>query len=428
MLIQLVVKNFKSIRDEQILDFYSHKRKTKSQKNTVELERCPFKIFPTIALIGANAAGKTTILEALNVITESILNKEFIPNQGVSFYQPHILSFETKNAPTCFELEFVLPKKINGCESRYLYSLEYTNLEIIKEELYNFSTKNRKSCLYSRQKGADGDVAIKFGSSLSGGKKSIPFFKNQTFLSVVRMTPDVVPELQDVAKYLCGEFELDEQIFSKDDFSLEHLGRLFLPYADVGILDVHRKEFDMNMLLTSSQKGVGVNNKELEEIKKIIPENFNYHFEHLGKDNCNAEIWYKHESQGTQSFFKMLPMIVNVLKNGATWICDELDHSLHPYLISLILQMFNDSQVNVNNAQLIFTTQNTAILEQDILTKEQILLVEKHEGASEVFSLADFKGTNNVDLNKWYLDGRFGGVPALDYYTFAENVKKILLG
>ena len=120
-------------------------------------------MFKAVALIGANAAGKSTFLEALVTIRKSILNRNFTPDRGVSFYQPHILSPETQNAPTCFELEFALPKKVNSLSPHYIYRLEYTASEIIHESLHNISIRKRKAitCLFSRKKG-DTDKTMRF--------------------------------------------------------------------------------------------------------------------------------------------------------------------------------------------------------------------------------------------------------------------------
>lgn len=429
MLVQLVVKNFKSIRDEQVLDFFSHK--AKSQRNVVEFEGVPFKVYKVVVLIGANAAGKSTILDALNAIRLSILNKRFAPEQRVAYYEPHILDPETEKAPTCFEIEFVLPKTVNSRSPHYIYRLEYDEKEIIQEALYNISFKKRKAttCLYMRKKG-DTDKTMKFSTLLSKGKKRIPFFINQTFLSAVRMTPDAVPELRAIAQYLCGELKLspENSEVGLNSVSQLQLAKLFLPYADVGISDVRKKESVMEAWPFSEFGDLRTNEEFYKKLEKVLPEHDYYYFEHFGRNDYRAEIWFANESIGTTSFFELLPKLVDVLKSGTTWICDELGDELHPYLIMLIIQLFNDPAVNVNNAQILFTTHNMSILGQNLLSKEQIWLVEKRDGASSIYSLADFSGTNDIDLNKWYLDGRFGGIPAIDYYSFAKNMKKILLG
>jgi len=91
-------------------------------------------------------------------------------------------------------------------------------------------------------------------------------------------------------------------------------------------------------------------------------------------------------------------------------VVDELDSNIHPRLVNEIVELFNSSKNNRHNAQLIFNTHNTTLLDSDLFRRDQIWFTEKDRfGAATLFSLADFKPevrkTENFEHN--YLLGKY---------------------
>ena len=129
------------------------------------------------------------------------------------------------------------------------------------------------------------------------------------------------------------------------------------------------------------------------------------------------------ESDGTQKMFHLLPLLINTFKSGEVLILDELDNHLHPHISELIIKLFNDEQVNINHAQLLFSTHNLQIMSPEFFRRDQIWLTEKKDGATELYSLEAFD-KNQVKTNSpygiWYSDGRFGAVPKIDYRAIAS--------
>ena len=117
------------------------------------------------------------------------------------------------------------------------------------------------------------------------------------------------------------------------------------------------------------------------------------------------------ESEGTKTLFHMMLGIIDIIRNGRTLLMDEIDTSLHPHLVEYIINMFNRS----NQAQLIYTTHNTHLLNTDFQRRDQVYFVNKREdGCSELYSLYDFKDfRDNYDMEKAYLQGRFDAIPYL---------------
>lgn len=93
---------------------------------------------------------------------------------------------------------------------------------------------------------------------------------------------------------------------------------------------------------------------------------------------------------------------------------DEIDTSLHPVLVKFLIQNFHSEATNPHNAQLVFTTHNTSLLDQRIFRRDQIWFVEKdRDASSKLYPLTDFKPRNDDDLQRWYMRGRYGALPIL---------------
>ena len=116
---------------------------------------------------------------------------------------------------------------------------------------------------------------------------------------------------------------------------------------------------------------------------------------------------------GTQIIFCFIPFIKDALNNKRVVVVDELDKSLHPYLVEMIVQMFNDPDINKNGAQLIFNTHDTNLLKLNILRRDQIWFAEKDpkKGATDLYPLDDFSVRKNENIQKGYLSGRYGAIP-----------------
>lgn len=123
------------------------------------------------------------------------------------------------------------------------------------------------------------------------------------------------------------------------------------------------------------------------------------------------------ESHGTSRLFSMAPMLYAKLRSGGVLLIDELHSGLHPLLLRALVKIFQCPERNPHSAQLIFTTHDISVLDNSLLRRDQIHIVEKNKnGASEIYSLSDYddKPRKNAPLVKHYLSGYFGGVPDLD--------------
>ena len=126
------------------------------------------------------------------------------------------------------------------------------------------------------------------------------------------------------------------------------------------------------------------------------------------------------ESKGTRKFFSIAAPILNTLREGSILIIDELDASLHPMLTKHLIKLFHNDSINTKNAQLIFATHDTNLLNSSLFRRDQIWLTEKDKYAStNIFSLAQFNDVRKTeDFEKQYIQGKYGGIPYLGKFEF----------
>ena len=185
----------------------------------------------------------------------------------------------------------------------------------------------------------------------------------------------------------------------------------FLHAADMDIEDilVEKKPFDTNVLPNDTPEQVKVviandlKDKQILNIKTV----------HKGVDGKPVTFDLNEESDGTQKLFSFAGPWIDSLANGYVLFIDELHDNLHPRLVQFLVQLFHNNETNPNNAQLVFTTHETSILNQEVLRRDQIWFCEKDKDqATTLYPLTDFsprKGRENLELA--YLSGRYGALP-----------------
>jgi AAA15 family ATPase/GTPase len=205
-----------------------------------------------------------------------------------------------------------------------------------------------------------------------------------------------------------------------------------LKAADFGIQDIKLQKLDIDSLPKPMPNEL--KNKIIKEVneerKEYISDVLTIHKKY---DSYQKAIGYVHfsmdndESSGTKKFFALTGPILDVLENGYTLIIDELDSKLHPNLVCEIVTLFNSSDINKNNAQLIFNTHDTNLLSSELFRRDQTWFISKDKyGAAKLYSLADFKSDEvrkSEPFEDNYIKGKYGAVPFLGYF---ETLKSLL--
>lgn len=413
MIVNFSVKNYKSFNQEVNLSLLAS-----SLKETYALPGQAFsdltpdlKILPVAAIYGANASGKSNLIDAMSMmkfhIQTSLAKDNVLDKIQV---EPFRLSTETVNAPTEFEISFVVKQKL------FRYGFLATKERVFEEWLYEKELKER-----SKEK----ELFYREGDTLHYHAR---LFKVGRLIHDQRLAKESVLILtlgyqlnDELAKtvmdwfvnfnVLMGHRYDGYQLFSltqiEEETDIAKDMKEMIRYADTGIQEL--------------STAIIFNNREVLAHHMV----FNGNGE---SDGEHTFILDKQESEGTKKFFNLSGPVLNSLKYGQVLVIDELDAQLHPNLMEKIVVMFQDKRINTHDAQLIFAGHNTNLLSAQLLRRDQVWITEKNKyGATELYSIADYKTSKGKARNKEaieqnYLDGKYGGIPFLgDLENFLEQ-------
>ena len=417
MLAEFRVKNFRSLREEQVLSMAASKDKEKRERNAAEtgIPAVPA-VLHSAALYGANASGKSTIIHALQIMLLLVMRSaNFEPDAPLPYY-PFRLNNASSKEPTSFEATFIWEGK------RYQYGFSYSEERIHEEYLYIYQSAKPR-CIFERVYNAEQDNDnYKFGTFLTGQKIIIKNAtrKNALFLSTAAQLNH--EQLTDIYKLFSAGIVIFNELSSvmrwksfykleDDNFKNEIL--LFLQSADISIADICIEKVENNNDIT-------INKQE-----KIfdIPANAEYEIKFLHKSPQGSD-WFswRMESNGTRNVLLLLGPIIDVLSVGSTLVVDELDTSLHPFLVQKLVALFHEPKINIYHAQLIFSTHDTSLMTSKLMRRDQIWFVEKdNEQTSHLYGLAEFSVRKNEAVERGYFQGRYGGLPILSDWQMSPH-------
>ena len=155
----------------------------------------------------------------------------------------------------------------------------------------------------------------------------------------------------------------------------------------------------------------------IQSDKAQAPQPRRFEFQHQN-DAGDAWLPLEEESRGTHTLFQLALPILVAIEQGLLVVVDELEASMHPNLAEHLVRQFNDPVTNPRNAQLIFTTHDTNLLGNlsgsPVLRRDQVWLTEKDtDGASVIYPLTDYKPRQDENVERGYVQGRYGAIPYL---------------
>ncbi len=414
MLIEFRVKNFRSLRNEQVLSLVASNDKTLLDSHTLStnLKAVPH-LVKSAVVYGSNASGKSNLIKALQYMRGVVLESANLrPGQTFDRLQPFRLDSTSANEPTEFEIIFIL----DGV--RYQYGFAITQQRIVSEHLLVYKAF-RPQQWFDRRFDVESGVDVYEYSSYMKGSKTLwegATRPNSLFLSMaVQLNSEA---LRPVFDWFVNKLVIfNEQSPLSPQFSVEMLKQEanrkaicdFLRAADISISDVevttrpasvHSIRFDV----ASGKSTENIEEKPLDEVK----------FHHVTEQG-KAVFDLDDESSGTRNLLFLTGPILDILSKGLILVVDELDTSLHTLLVQALVRLFHRSEVNIGDAQLIFTTHDTSLLDSyGLFRRDQIWFVEKKQDqSSDLFALLEFSPRKNEALERGYLQGRYGALPFL---------------
>ena len=429
MLLRVILKNFLSFEDEVQFDMFPNMKRT-SLPDHISKAAGVLPVLRMAAIYGANGAGKSNMLKGVEFIKSLVTDKEFLNQSEVSRYF-YDLRKESDSQPIELAIEFV-----TEIGKAYLYSVEIAKdgikSEILKESGLGFK-ENR-------------DVFTRDGESLFFAVKPSDevermirgWLEKNPFASLLTINDDM-PVLTD-------EHIAIAKRWFKEELLLINLNTIY-----PGLIELFRRSVDINKFASDLFKAIdlGVNEVKvqtedfddwirshnetelsIERLKNIqsggisrisknrIITNFiveegvrkvsQLMFEQFGKNGFSKDMDIMAQSDGTVRLLTLVPAFYDAIKLGKTVLIDELDHSVHPYLIRELVKYFSRQETT---GQLIFTTHQTCLLNQDFIRTDEVWMVEKKEGSTRMYSLNEFKIHNTIKIENGYMEGRYGAIP-----------------
>lgn len=423
MLIEFTVGNFRSFREPQTLSMVAATIKSKDSvldENTTIQVSNNLVLLTSAAVYGANASGKSNLVQALAFMKYFVINspKETKATGGIDV-EPFRLHTSTVGQPSHFEIVFMAEGK------QYRYGFEATKEQVVAEWLY-FVPTTREARLFERE-GDDITVGNYFKEGRDLDMHTRP---NALFLSVVAQFNG--PQAQKLVNWfrrlgiISGVSDMGMMPFTlmqlmEGEYS--QAIRQLICRLDLGIGDVKVERTSViNKPTLPDDMPDEIRQAFLTIMNASDAEGFSVHTLHTQYDDEGKPVGQElfnldeHESEGTQKLFAMSGPLLDTLKEGDVLIVDELDARLHPLITQEIISLFNNRATNPNGAQLIFNTQDTNLLDNRLLRRDQIWFMEKdQQGASHLYSLVEFKVRNDKDYERGYIQGRYGAVPYLSH-------------
>ncbi|HWJ36817.1 MAG TPA: ATP-binding protein [Steroidobacteraceae bacterium] len=417
MLIEFQVRNYRSFRENQVLSMIAGRFTEHTATNTVDTGLTGFDRFIRSAVVyGANAAGKTNLLRALQLVQSLVVNSATATPATPLPYDPFKFAKSTRTGPSEFRVTFV------ELGIRYEYGFSMDAERICDEWLIEYVNPRGRAIFERRFNEKKAAYEWKFSTFLKGRRAlwSEATRPNALFLSTAIQlnSKQLLPVFEWFQKRLVvitGFTTLNPTLTLKLLDSPEGKEKIlpFLREADLGIMgiDVRREP-----LVASAGTIVIGGASILEQIPgSPTPNLVKITVAHAGEGNEQVGLDLHEESAGTQILFRSAGAWLQVFENGEVLLVDEIDTSLHPLLTRFLINKFHDKRSNRKNAQLIFSTHNTTFLAQDLFRRDQIWFVEKApDGTSKLYPLTDFRPRNDEILDSWYLRGRYGALPVLD--------------
>lgn len=417
MIVEFSVANFLSFGEKRTVSFEA--------KGISELKKNVFiynkdKLLRSVVLYGANSSGKSNLIKAIGRMRQLVVTSVKLNDSDELDYDPFLLSTKSENQPTFFEIIFFNNNK------KYRYGFEYNQKGIVSEWLFEgINTKLQKPLFLRTEEGIG--VTEKFPE---GRDKQASTNNNRLFISLVAQLGGAISkqiiEWFNGYNIISGVDHEDykgyttRMLHQKLDGCNESLS--FFKKLKLGFKDLHPDETEFDP--TDVPKSIPSNLKsklikELTGKKRVILMATHSKFDKKGKI-VDSISWNRDEkeSDGTNKIIDLSGPIFDTLKLGKLLVIDELDAKLHPLITISIVNLFNNPRTNPNNAQLLFATHDTNLLNAELFRRDQIWFTEKDNvEQTDLYSLYSINlldGTrvrNDGNYEKNYIRGRYGAIP-----------------
>lgn len=440
MLRSFRVANHKSIRDEQELVLLPAYDKTKT-------------VVPVAAIFGANAAGKSNVVDAMRFMWSAVRNSYGQWEAGTGIPRtPFRLDPTFLAEPSLFAVDLIL----DGV--RYSYGFSVDDERVLEEWLHAYPHR-RKSVVFERT-----EDAIELGSTLQDRKSRSDLLASLTRDNSLLLSAAIQAKQEEVAPvyrwFQRGLRFVRNRVMPFSPLTMDRIERALLEpgplvellrAADLGISDLRVESIEeqppraISAQTDQIHREIATLRKELDEASEAGRERINARMRKLmtvaernARPRVRKQLVFLHgpdgvpmsindESDGTVAWLNLVSVTLDTLASGSALVVDEIDTSLHPRLTARLIELFKNEKTNPDGAQLVFATHDATLLGtsfgDEILARDEIWLVEKgSEGQTDLFPLTDFHPRKEENTERRYLGGSYGAVPAVFSDTLVDRL------
>ena len=441
MLLRFSVENYRSFRKEATFDMIPADLSDEGKQDHLIVDDSGagkkkgrlVNALPISAIYGANASGKSNLVKALEFVSKFVLrggdqdkaesNKKQIPRI------PFLLDDQGKDSPSRFEIVF----KMEGVV--YTYGFSVTNEKVMEEWLFAYYTPKTETTLFERKydqgnTAEHGKTFFEYGPKLAELKEEKPekwVHDNELFLTFAYEKIAVLApvyrwfERLIIVSLRSYYSQLAKRINEEPDFK-QFVSDL-LSMADTGISGIIGKKEEITPEQDLREHLREIQDNILFERTQNSDKKYLYYLqsEHVTNQGKIIEFPIKFESEGTRRLLHLLPILYMVTQKDQIFIVDELDNSLHTMLSRWFIENFIKLGMRRKQSQFIYTTHDTNLLDRSLLRRDEIWFTEKDASGSTHFTrLSEYQGTENLNFEKGYLNGRFGAIPFIQ--TNGDNI------
>ncbi|MBW1706678.1 MAG: ATP-binding protein [Deltaproteobacteria bacterium] len=416
MLIEFSVTNYRSFLSPQSLTLTATTAAELQDENSFASPASSLpRLLRSAVVYGPNAGGKSNFIQAIGFMRRFVLSSAKESQEGEKIdVTPFLFSREGSGNPSEFELLFIQDS------IRYQYGFAVNSERVTAEWLFAYPEGRVQKWFERNYDPEPQKDSWYFGPKFTGRKKvwQEATRSNALFLSTaIQLNNEQLKPVFnwfDHKLHVIGQGESLDVGFSAIECEEKEKKKNILKFmnaADLSITDIslEKKEFSVEDLPSDMPQELKEEiGRELEG-KKLTRVFLMHPSSDSGED---VSLDFDEESAGTRKLFALAGPWLDVLDNGFVLFVDELDTSLHPLLVRFLLGLLHNHETNRHNAQLIFATHDTTVLDQTLMRRDQVWFVEKdEENATRLYPLSDYKPRKGEALQKGYLYGRYGALP-----------------
>lgn len=430
MLLEFSFENYLSFKERTTISMVASSDKNLRQNLIVSVSGTKHEILKASVIYGANASGKSNFIRAATSMNWFIKNSVSRSKSDVHRIIRNCFKLDEKykELPSSFEVIFLL----DGIRYNYGFSLLDT---FVCNEWLIYYPKGQSAVLFERsQDSQNHKLKMKFGTYWSGAGKSIVKLVQPSalFLTIASQMNNPIAKkiyywfektFRSMMPFTFGEIETTytaDALNRNDEFKNKVMQ--FIKRADTNVENIKADEITIDKArgfstLPPKLQDALFPESETQKVAKLVELTTVHKGVDADGNEISVEFNLDEESDGTQKFIALSGPWIYALENGCVLFADELDIRLHPLLSRWLVSLFLNEKTNPNNAQLIFTTHDSNLLDSNLLRRDQIWFTEKNNfNSSELYSLWDYKEKpkKGENIRKRYLEGRYGSIPYID--------------